>query len=361
MTVTLSLGDLNSPVATASVYTGVTVPSTPVITSSEVSADNLSLTFTWDPVTTPDDEDGYVDPSGIVYNIYKVEASIFGYMWMLYDEGITDTSYTYYEDAEQEFVQLGVVASNAAGDNGYLASTTGVVGPVIALPIIEDFDAGDFNTSPWVIYDDTPEDYESAEASLYYSSAFGDYSSETVCLAVLGSEGSKGMLGTPKFSTKGCDAVTATFEVCGDFYIPTVKILAQAGSGEITEIAEIAQPEEGFHNVSVEVPAEFLGQDVVGLFIGYEFESEDQILVIESLSVEKGTGVASIAAKDVKIAGGKNVINVTGLNGENVTVADLNGRVVAKSAKAVKEVSFQLGQGVYVVEAGDKKAKVVVK
>lgn len=361
VTVTLSLGDLNSPVATASVYTGVTVPSTPVITSSEVSADNLSLTFTWDPVTTPDDEDGYVDPSGIVYNIYKVEASIFGYMWMLYDEGITDTSYTYYEDAEQEFVQLGVVASNAAGDNGYLASTTGVVGPVIALPIIEDFDAGDFNTSPWVIYDDTPEDYESAEASLYYSSAFGDYSSETVCLAVLGSEGSKGMLGTPKFSTKGCDAVTATFEVCGDFYIPTVKILAQAGSGEITEIAEIAQPEEGFHNVSVEVPAEFLGQDVVGLFIGYEFESEDQILVIESLSVEKGTGVASIAAKDVKIAGGKNVINVTGLNGENVTVADLNGRVVAKSAKAVKEVSFQLGQGVYVVEAGDKKAKVVVK
>ncbi|MDO4336104.1 MAG: hypothetical protein Q4C37_09825 [Bacteroidales bacterium] len=360
--VTVSLGDLNSPVAVSSVYTGVTVPASPVITSSEVSADNLSLTFTWDPVTNPEDEaNGYVDPSDIVYDIYRVEASIFGSMWVAYDEGITDTSYTYYEDAEQTFVQLGVVARNAAGDNGYVTSTTGVVGPVVALPIIEDFDAGGFNTQPWVIYDETPADSESPEAGLYYSSAFGDYSSETVCLAVLGSNGSKGMLGTPKFSTKGCDAVTATFEVNGDFEIPTVKILAQVGSGEITEIAEIAQPAAGFHNVSVEVPAEFLGQDVVGLFIGYEFEAESQVLVIESLSIEKGTGVASIAAKNVKIAGGKGAINVTGLNGENVIVADLNGRVVAKSAKAVKEVSFQLEQGVYVVEAGDKKAKVVVK
>ena len=356
--VAVSLGDLNSPVAVANVYTGVTAPATPVITSNEVAADNLSFTFTWDPVTTPDDEEnGYVDPSDIVYDIYIIG----DYGPELYEEGLTDTSYTYYQDSEQEFVQLGVVARNVAGDNNYLGIASAIVGPAYDLPILEDFDAGGFNTQPWVLTNNSPEGVASPSAGLYYSSAFGDYSNETVCIAVQGEADSKGNLSTPKFSTKGCDAVTATFEIGGDFEIPTVKILAAIVGGEMIEVGEVAQPAAGFHNVSFQLPAELLGQDVVGIFISYEFASDSQMLVIESLSIEKGTGVASIAAKNVKIAGGKNVINVTGLNGENVIVADLNGRVVAKSAKAVKEVSFQLEQGVYVVEAGDKKAKVVVK
>lgn len=356
--VTVSLGDYNSPIAVANVYTGVTVPATPVITSSEVSADNLSLTFTWDPVTTPDDEvNGYVDPSEIVYDIYIYGSN--GYE--LYDEGLTDTSYTYYEDGEQDLVQLGVVARNSAGHNNYLGTASGVVGPALDLPITEDFDSGSLNTQPWITYNQSPSGVNAPSADLYYSNSFGDYSSEAVCLAVFGSADAKGMLGTPKFTTKGCDAVTATFEVCGDLEIPAVKILAATSNGEMIELGEIVQPAAGFHNVSFQLPSELLGKDAVGIFISYEFSSDAQILMIESLSIEKGTGVASIAAKNVKIAGGKGAINVTGLNGENVTVADLNGRVVAKSAKAVKEVSFQLEQGVYVVEAGNKKAKVVVK
>lgn len=254
------------------------------------------------------------------------------------------------------------MARNAAGDDGYYGVASAIVGPAYDLPIIEDFDnGGAFNANPWVLTNESPEGVASPSAGLYYSSAFGDYSDDTVCIAVQGEADAKGNLSSPKFSTKGCDAVTATFEICGDFEIPTVKILAAVVGGEMIEVGEVAQPAAGFHNVSFQLPAELLGQDFVGIFISYEFASESQMLVIESLSIEKGTGVGSIAAKNVKIAGAKGAINVTGLNGENVIVADLNGRVVAKSEKAVKEVSFQLGQGVYVVEAGDKKAKVVVK
>lgn len=362
VSVTVALGDLNSPIATESVYTGVTVPATPQGLTATVSADYLSIVMNWDAVTEADDEDGYINPETVVYDIYKVGESIFGSQWMLYDEGITETSYTYKSDDVQEFVQLGVVARNEAGDNGYLASIAEVVGPAYQLPIIEGFDeAQGFEYNPWIVYS---EDVDNApQAGLYYTKDFDDsYPETSISLAVTGGADAAGRLRTPMFSTIDCKEVTFTAEIDGDFFLPKVTIYAEAEDVEMKEIGTLTQDEEGFKNVSVALPDEFLGKGHVSLYIGYEFENGDEVLVIKSLSIEAdGAGVASLDSQSVKIAGGKNVINVSGLNGQNVTVADLNGRVVAKSAKVASSASFQVEKGIYVVEAADKKVKVVVK
>lgn len=361
--VTVALGDMNSPLAYANVFTGMTTPATPQGLVGTLSDDAMSVVLTWDAVTEPADEDGVVNPETIVYNIYKLEQSLFGSYWALYDEGVTETTYTYVASGDaQEFVQLGVCASNEAGESNTLAVVSAVVGTPYKLPIIETFDeAQDFTTQPWVIYS---EDVDNApEAGLYYTQAFDESApAESICLAVMGGADAAGQLRTPLFSTLGCSTVTFTAEIDGDYFLPKITIYAEAEGIEMEEIGTMTQDEEGFQKVSVALPAEFMGKNHVSLYIGYEFENGDEVLVIKSLAIEAdGNSVASLAGQSVKVMGGKNVINVTGLNGENVTVADLNGRVVAKSAKVANAASFQVEKGIYVVEAGDKKVKVVVK
>lgn len=358
--VTVALGDLNSPMASESVYTGVTAPATPTNLQSSVSADRMSITLTWDAVTEPDDEDGYINPETVVYDIYKVGQSIFGSQWLLYDEGITDTTYTYVADDQQDFVQLGVVARNEAGDNGYLVTSSEIVGPAYSLPIEENFDEGGFDTTPWMIY--SFQDAPQISIALAASNTLGEYNGDQTCLVVSGEAGAMGQLGIPYFQTKGCKEVLLSIDVCGDFFLPKVTVLAEADGVETKEIGSIVQDEEGFHIVSVSLPDEFMEKDYVSLFLQFEFENGDETFAAESISIlADGASVASLAGQSVKVMGGKNVINVSGLNGQNVTVADLNGRVVAKSAKVATSASFQVEKGIYVVEAGDKKAKVVVK
>ena len=362
VSVTVALGDLNSPMASETVYTGVTVPATVASLTAELSDDHCSITLSWPAVTEPFDEDGYVDPETIVYDIYKVIPTIFGNQWSLYEPGVEETTYTYTSDY-QDFVQLGVVSRNAAGDNGYLMSITAVVGPSYELPIYEDFDDPEvaFNTEPWVI--GSSEDAPSAQFGLYYTNSLSEAyaGSETIVLAVKGEEGAYGELSTPVFKTTGLESAAITLDVCGDFFLPNVTIAAEAEGIEAEEIGTVTMDELGFHKVSVVLPEKFMGKEFVRLSIRCEFETGNEVLAIESIEIGSSTGVASIATSGVKIAAGKNVINVSGLNGQNVTVSTLDGRVAAKAEKVGKDASFNVESGIYVVNAGGKKAKVVVR
>lgn len=356
----------NSPLAKTTVYTGVDVPATPVMTEVEFSPDMLSMTLNWEAVTTADQEGGYVDPDAITYDIYMVVPSIFGNAWALYEQGVEGTSYTYEVEpgAEQEMVQLGVVATNAAGDNGTLTSAMGILGTPYDLPILEDLYEGNLYYQPWIIYNDTYDEGLEASWGLNYTSAIVEGGSDDeFCFYAYGMEGAISRLGTPRFSTKGLANVTFSFDLLKT-NMPKTTILADTYGEEPEEIGEISDvtfDESGIAKVSFELPAKYMDKDWVGLYIKIEIDDETQMLALNNISIEGSDAVSTIANNGVKIAGGKGQIVVTGLNGQDVTVANINGAVVAKSAKANNEAIFNLEKGVYVVLAGDKKAKVVVK
>lgn len=364
--VTVSDGEFNSPTAKAVAYTGYDLPATPVMSSVEYSEDMLSMTLNWEAVTTPDEPEGVINPETVTYDIYMVVPGILGNNWALYEQGVEGTSYTY-EVAPgevQDMVQLGVASRNEAGSNGYLTSAMGILGTPYDLPIEEDFDdEGNIYTNPWITYTDTYDEGLSAQWGLYYDSAItGNEDDTNVSMIVQGEEGAISRLGTPRFTTKGLTDATLALELFNTD-MPKTSILAVVAGEEPEEIAVINGNDfkNDIEKVAVDLPAKYLGQDWVGLFIRVEFEEESQILAIESIGITSVSGVATIANNGVKIAGGKGQIKVTGLNGQDVTVANVNGAVVAKSAKANNEAIFNVEKGVYVVLAGDKKAKVVVK
>ena len=366
-TVVVSYDGNNSVPASATVYTGYNVPSTVAEVNAEVSADNYTMTLTWEPVTTgyvdeSDPDGGLIDPATVVYDIYTVQATIFGNSWVLYDAGLTETSYVYsVEDGTpQEMVQIGVVARNEAGDNGYLSSATGVLGVPYELPMGEDFDGEEFATQPWITYSLTGSG--TTEWGVYDSAPFGGVEDGS-CIVAEGIAGSATMLGLPKFTTKGVNGAVINLNVCAQFYLPVVTIYAEKYGSDLEAIGEVvlADEDRGFHKVSIELPAEYLDQEWVALYIYCEFVDGDEAFCMEDISIDKTDKVSAVSVSDIKIAAGKNSISVSGLSGQDVMVTTVDGRIAAKALKAQKDAAFSLEKGVYVVKAGDKKAKVVVK
>lgn len=362
--VVTAIGELNGPSVETSVFTGVSVPATISSISAQESPDMLSVTITWPAVTEPDVAGGYVNPETVVYDI----AMYTDYGWALYDEGITETSYTYSVEpgSEQDFIQLGVLSRNEAGCNNYLLAASAVLGTPLELPIEENFDDTYIHSNPWVTA--TLEGGSgAANWGLYYNDdKFENGVEGGVSMACSGLAGTITELRTPRFSTKGVDGVSFNVTVNDFAYLPQVTILAlKSGDAEPEAIGEIALEDPdattGLHTFTIELPAEYLDQDWVGLFIRLDFEDSTDVFIMEDLSITGTSGVKTVALSGVKIAGGKNVINVSGLSGQDVIVNTLDGRVAAKASKVSDNATFKLDKGVYVVKAGDKKAKVVVK
>lgn len=360
--VQISNGELNSLVAKTSVYTGVYIPATPILSSVEYSPDMLSMTLNWEPVDVADDGEGYVDAQSVLYDIYRLDVGT--NRWMLQQAGLTDSSYTFEKEmgSAQEIVMLGVLSHNAAGDNGNLITAMGVLGTPYQLPITENFDdQGNIYTNPWLttyLYGDN------GSWGLYYNyQVTGDPKDKGVSMIAQGENGVVSRLASPKFSTKGLENASVTLELINT-KMPIVRILADMYGEEPEVIGEIDV--NGFNNkiekVTVEIPARYLDKEWAGIYIETEFDDDNQLLAIESISIDGAFDAVSAieAGSDIRIIPGKGQIKVTGLNGKAVSVADMNGVIVGKSAKS-NEAIFHVEKGIYIVSSGSRKAKVVVK
>ena len=381
--IVISDGEYNSPLTTATVFTGVNLPS-PVEGLNSVSAmDMLSMTLEWTPVTTgwlseENPDEGYVVPENIRYDIYKSDGEEYDDYeydedmrgWLLYESDVEGHTYTYSVDngAPQEVVKLCVVPHNELGANYYVKATAAdIIGTPYSLPIEENWDeTGAFNTDPWLAYD-IPGIYEYVDWGLWYTSDISEeYENlETISLVAQGAAGAAGQLATPRFTTKDCESVALTMNICGDFKLPKITILAQIYGEEPVEIGEIslAMDQKGFNKVKIALPSDFLGKDWVGLLIQTEFIEDYEALVVEDLAIEKnvGTGTAYVSERNISISGGKNRIKVSGLNGELVMVTSLDGKTIEKRANTQSSVTFNVEKGIYIVNVGDSKWKVSVK
>lgn len=84
-----------------------------------------------------------------------------------------------------------------------------------------------------------------------------------------------------------------------------------------------------------------------------ESQASNEVSVILS-------GVDGIAAKVAKIATGKNVINIANAEGLAVSVVSVDGRTVY-AGKGSNAMNIPVAEGIYVVKAGKKVEKVIVK
>lgn len=363
-TITVVVSDpetgFNSPKATTEVYTGVTVPALPKQLRGKSSEDNMSIILSWDPVTTPEDPDGIIDPAKVQYVIYEYIESVFGSEWspIAYT---SDTTYVYSvaEGSPQSYMPIGVGSMNAAGANDQLIYFQGNIGTPYALPMTEVFNPDGFKTQPWII--GTFDNVAQPEWNVRYMKDLYE-GEDGGFLAAMGKAGAAGYLMMPRFSSFG-ETVRVTFDICAEFDLPKISIIGETfDSGECNLGTLSVEKGTGFRKAYIDLPAELLNKNWVQLYIIVEFTTADEILAISNISVDNTSGVRSIlSGNDIRISAEKGRINVSGLDGHDVVVSTLDGKVAAKKPNAKGNASFILDKGIYVVNAADRNAKVMVK
>lgn len=357
LTLVVSNGEFNSPTVSTSFRSGYDVPSPVSGLEGSVSEDMLSMNLTWDAVTTgyisdDDPTGGVIDPADVTYYIVTPGAS--GWQPIA---STTETSYTVSVEAgtPQQFAQFGVIAVNSEGEGDLWEAVYGVLGVPVALPVAEDFN--DQAIAPdWTLLTLAGD----PSYKLYYMDEAGTAIGLGITPSGLYSREAAQIM-TPKFSTKGSSAVTISVKYSGDYQLPLTSIIADSYGVDALEIGEISNNEPGIQTASFQLPASLLGKDWVGLNILTEFVDGEGAFLVESITVDSGSSVQTFDMKGAAIAGGKNFVKVSGLEGQNVVISTLDGRVAAKASKISNNAVFNLEKGVYVVKAGKKNAKVVVK
>lgn len=362
VTVVTSVGDLPGlSVTSEEFWAGVELPEEPVLTSYETSADNMSVTFTWEPV----------EGDNVTYLVARYQETFLGADYFLLEE-VSDTSYTFTLPAgsPQSFEQLGVAASNVAGSS-YLSVFGCSIGAPQYLPITLDLAAAT-ETDPFTGVDPILIGGNSNWFILPAASLFEDeVDVPGYVVANYGTEeNEETFIEFPKFSTKGLDLAATSLTVYQDDFgtCPEISVVAYTYDIEDTVIATYNNHAgEGFITQNFRLPEQFQNQPWVGVKLVVKYTDPDnQLLVLRGWSANTRrnaeSGINNVEALSAKlISGGKGVINFSNLNGENAVVTRLDGARVANKTLNGDKASISVDKGIYVVKAGDKKQKVIVK
>lgn len=360
-------GDMCSPTVSVTVYTGVWAPLHTKVTSIKVSPDMMQATITWNPVT--EGVGGkFIVPEDVTYDIYVVETGPLGSEWVYYDSAGKNTEYTYVcpEEMAQQVLQIGVLAINEAGNDGYVASARELVGTPLALPMTDSFGNDELSVDPWVIY--KPSNAYDAQWKVGKIEDLGVFDTDAVyglyCLAQ--KDGSQGMIGLPRFSTIGCDNVKIVFDAYVGEDCADIKVTAAGHYSTERVVVGTISPIEGSPNVrrvEMQLPAELLDQYWVQVYLEVEYDDAAKIVLVTNLSVEEGVAGSSESADiSVKsIYGGLGMINVTGFAGETLRVSSADGLCVMSAVIEDDSAVYVLPRGIYIVTAGMTVRKVVVR
>lgn len=366
ISVSVLKGVKGSPKATVSVYCGVYAPMHTKVTSISTSPDMMSVTITWDPVTTGVGG-GFIIPEDVTYDIYTVVKNGGASDWKYLASAGSATSYTYDcpEGMPQQVLQIGVVAENAAGNDGYVASSRDLVGTPFALPMKETFNNSDEAVEPWVIY--SPSAAYNAEWRVGSLESAGlEYEGCQYALIAQTSkgEGSKGKIGMPRFSTMGADAVTVELYMYKGSDSPKVSITgADYYATDMITLFTLVPSDDSrdFGLVEFELPAELLGKPWVQLYIDVEFNDYEEVAAISTINIRTGcSGVAEIAAGG-SVRGLDGFIMAEGLAGKTLRVSDLSGRQILSTTVRGESAMIPASSGIYVVETDGIRRKIVVK
>lgn len=360
-------GSLRSTRTIVNVYTGVWAPMHTKVTSIQGAHDMMSVTIKWNPVTKGVDN-GFIRPEDVVYDIYVYEQGILGSSWEYYDTAGKGTEYTYVCEPgmEQQVLQIGVVASNEAGNDGYVASSRDLVGTPFSLPMVETFGNDEQSVEPWVIY--TLDNSYTASWSIGKIENIGEYDTDSeYALYALSQNGAgaKGMIGMPRFSTLDMENVKLVMDIYVGSNCADIKI---SGAGyydtERHLLGTVGRSESGpdFRTVEMQLPKELLGQAWVQLYVEASFNEDADVVIITRMSVEEGVAndVAAVAStRSVTAVDGG--VAVTGCAGGHLEISTLSGMNIVATDVVSDHELYRLEPGIYIVNIADIRRKIVVR
>ncbi|MCH5220450.1 MAG: hypothetical protein J1F20_07760 [Muribaculaceae bacterium] len=367
-------GDLESPKASTTVYTGISVPATPTGGYAEVAPDMLSAVLHWNPVTTPYVEGTYIDPETVTYEVYVYRDYGFYATWVLLESGITSTSYTFNVEkgSVQEIYNLGVVATNEAGSNGYLNVIQNVyMGSAYELPLVTVINEEVGPTpEPWYIYNAiNGVQYTGGWMLDYISFYLDEYTEDAPALLAYASGGvpCQAAVGVPRFSTMNCKEVKLEIEHGAGPIMTSYNVYGQVNGSTDFILAGSYEGFQGETNVLTTsvftLPDELRGQPWVQLYVIPEFTSYLDVFVMTKLNVTSDTSTDAIATllPGNSISAEKGAVVVKGFEGKDITISTLTGAKIAGGKVVSDYARYNAAPGVYVVKAGDVTAKVIVK
>lgn len=363
VSVIVSIGEYAGPEATIKVHAGVVAPEAPGNIQGEVSEDLMSIHMTWDPVTKGVD-DGYIIPEDIQYQVLEIKVTTEGQQtFEAVGAPTKETSFVYTAQpgSEQRTCQLTVLAFNSAGDCGQIErGIIKVIGTPYSLPYYEDFEPLGPTTNPWQICNPTAE--YTAQWGFFWANGLNPDWGNNVILWSVDTEGKGlGLEGMPYISTLGIDAATIDLDVYVGNNIPKTTLLAKYyGCEDYVEVGKIKKETDAdFKHVTFDLPQELMDRDWVALYIKTEFDNAEQIFALNSVDIQKTTGVKALSNSKQIVAGAGKVV-IYGLEGMDIAIYSIDGKCIMTDKVCGDPAVYNLAKGIYVVKAGDQTAKISI-
>lgn len=357
--------DAGSIVSTV-IYTGVVIPYIVNNLKAEVSEDNMSMKLTWDPPTEGEDE----GPIGndFLYTIWYYNSG-----WEFGDDaGWNSSEYTYTlpEGADLQWVRLGVMAYNEAGQSYHISGVIEVIGTPYSLPMDEKFPNYMETYDPVMVLSPSAEYTDVSwlcdDPATVLSPIFANSSNVAfIGFANQGATNVKTRLSLPKFSTLDTSDVTFTIDYYGGFngsYYAPMKVLYKTfGMAQPAEVASLPEA-QGWTQKSSVLPAEASGKNWVELYLDASFADDQHFAIFSGYSISGVSGVNDIdGEKNQAVFSSAGMLHVVGFAGENLSVFTTDGKIILTREGLADATGVALRPGVYMVTVGKNSYKIAVK
>ncbi len=352
-------------IATISIYTGVDIPGTATFTSSVVSEDNKSVTFTWE---TPSVglNGKYVDPAFVTYQVVRYWED-FDY-WFAESGVLDEAQYTFTlkDDDDQDLAlqRLGIVSISAAGSTNSSEVLAVYLGNPYKMPIEEAFEDGESHYVGMTIEDE--EIYTgswSLDNPVYYVE--NAIHRDDLALVAMTEENTTSVASVvmPKFSTKGAEMADAIFNVYFYENMGEAEVFVRDYTGVETSIGKITgnEFEKGWNEVVFALPAEMIGKTWLEVIVKATLENKNEYFIIGGYKFKETSSVQSFETVNGMVIGGVNEIILKGMQSELVSIYTIDGKLVFMNNIENESKRIQVQPGIYIVKVGRDTTKVIVK
>lgn len=367
ITVSLRSGDISGESAMVDVYTGVSVPGTVKNLTAEVHPDMMGVDFKWE-APDADTKGGYVDPATVEYYLVFGDSESTSPETRSIGTGLTEYSFTLPAGSEQNYYRVGIEARNVAGSTGRFMAITTLLGEPYKLPMAEDFEGEYFNYGPWIIYGEPTSNVNWFPCAIKdIATEWKDMEGVAICGVGRIDTSDNSALGIPRFTTKGLDKVSVKFVAWTGEQSADVKILGNIyGKSEADQLGAFPYNNSDamsmWKTVEFQLPAEYLGQDWVQLYIDATFGVDRNYAIIDSVEIGgEDSGLVGVVAGEGSIVAGIGQLTVSGFAGQAVAVYTVDGRKAAAAVANGEATVITLPAGIYVVKAGKRSAKLIVR
>lgn len=325
-----------------SLYVGIDRPLAPRNIRYSTSADNMTITMTWDKPEPIGENGGYVDVDNLEYRIYVVEGVSYNQVGTTHE---CSFSYTVPTTPQHQYY-IGPAAVNEIGESRYSLFTRETLGTPNPIPLVENFNSNGFAYNP-VTHTMSGEFINSSVESIASVLNMGtgvatDFNGGGLVVFNTGSVPTKAEILLPKVTTSASQKTGFKLRWLDWKYTPAYSLWARRyGAEEAVKIADIEPeyPERGVWR-----------EDIVVLSDGFEEAPWVEFRVRADLSTElkeygfiDGYELLQNVENDLKVASISGVTEATVGDDVNFQVRVLNAGMEVMSGTLTTTVTDATG------------------